>query len=71
MYKSISLTFALSLFAVTAFAAAPAFEAVDIDQDSMISAEEAATAGITTELFVTLDVDQDGALSMEEYKALN
>ncbi len=70
MFKTISLAFAFSLFAVSAFAAAPAFEEVDTDKSGDVSVEEAAVVGIGADLFAELDVDQNGALSMDEYKAI-
>jgi len=71
MYKTIVSALALSLFAATAFAAAPVFEEIDADKDGAVSLSEAAAAGIGTELFAQLDVDQNGALSTDEYKALS
>ncbi len=70
MYKTIVSALALSLFAATAFAAAPVFEETDADKDGAVSLSEAAASGISTELFDQLDVDKNGALSMDEYKPL-
>ena len=69
MYKTITLAMVLSFFAATAFANAPAFEAVDADKDGAVSIDEAAAAGVDAEHFAKLDADQNGALSMEEYTA--
>ena len=70
MYKTITLVMALSFFAATAYANAPAFAAVDADKDGAISAKEATAVGMDAETFAKLDVDQNGTLSMEEYAAL-
>jgi len=69
MYKTITLTMVLSFFAVSAFANAPTFEAIDADKDAAISIDEAAAAGMSEEVFAKLDADKNGTLSMEEYTA--
>ena len=69
MYKTITLAMVLSFFAVSAFANAPTFEAVDADKDGSVSIDEAVAVGMSEEVFAKLDVDKSGTLSMEEYAA--
>ena len=70
MHKTVISALAFSFFAATAFAAAPAFEEVDANQDGAVSLEEAAAVGISKDMFAKLDADQNGVLSMDEYKAM-
>ncbi len=60
----------LSLIAVTAFAAAPAFDKIDVNKDGALSASEAAAAGISKKMFASADLDHNQKLNMDEYKAL-
>lgn len=60
----------LSLIAVTAFAAAPAFDKIDVNKDGALSASEAAAAGISKKMFAGADLDHNQKLNMDEYKAL-
>ncbi len=60
----------LSLIAVTAFAAAPAFDKIDANKDGALSVKEAASAGISKKMFTNADLDHDQKLNMDEYKAL-
>lgn len=70
MVKKVIPTILVSLFAVSAFAGAPTFKALDADQDGMLSKGEAQAAGISKELFVKTDADADGKLSPQEYATL-
>lgn len=70
MYKTTVTALFLVLVAIPAFAAAPAFENIDTDQDKSISQSEASKAGISEELFAQLDRDKDSKLSVEEYQVL-
>ncbi len=70
MLKKIIPTILVSLFAVSSFAAAPAFGNLDADQNGALSKGEAQAAGISKELFVKADVDKNGSLSQEEYATL-
>lgn len=70
MTKKLVTGLFLALIAVPAFAAAPAFDKIDADQDGSISQSEASTAGISAELFAQFDADKDSKLSMDEYQAL-
>ena len=67
MYNKLISGLFLTLFAVSAFAAAPAFEEVDADQDGAISGSEATAAGISVEAFVQADVDKDKQLRIDEF----
>ena len=60
----------LSVVAVTAFAAAPAFEKIDADRDGSLSVSEAASAGISKKMFAQADLDHDQKLNVDEYNAL-
>ncbi len=70
MLKKIIPTILVSLFAVSAFAGAPTFKALDTDQNGMLSQGEAQAAGISKELFVKADANVDGKLSPKEYATL-
>ena len=70
MLKKVIPTILVSLFAVSAFAAAPTFKSIDADQDGMLSKGEAQAAGISKELFIKADANADGKLSPEEYATL-
>ncbi len=69
MYRGICALL-LSLVAVTAFAAGPAFDKIDADKDGVLSVKEAASAGISKKMFTSADVNHDQKLNMDEYKAL-
>ncbi len=60
----------VSLFAASAFAAAPVFAELDTDKDGALSQAEAEVAGIGQELFTAADTDMNGILSEEEYTKL-
>ena len=70
MLKKVIPAILVSLFAVSAFAAAPTFKTIDADQDGALSNTEAQAAGIGKELFVKADANADGKLSPEEYATL-
>ncbi len=70
MLKKVIPTILVSLFAVSAFAAVPAFKDLDADQNGMLSKGEAQAAGISPELFAKADADANGSLSQEEYATL-
>ncbi len=70
MLKKIIPTIMVALFAVSAFAAAPAFGDLDADHNGMLSKGEAEAAGIGPELFAKADADANGSLSQEEYATL-
>jgi hypothetical protein len=63
--KKLVLTAAVLALA-SGFAWAQSFEELDADADGMISAEEAAGAGMDPS---TIDTDGDGAVSQEEFDA--
>jgi len=66
--KKLSITLLALGFAGTAFAQdAPSFEEADVNQDGMISQEEA--AAIEGLDFATADTNQDGSLDRQEYEA--
>ncbi len=70
MLKKVILTIMASLFAVSAFANAPAFGDLDADKDGALSQSEADIAGISKELFAKADADKNGSLSEDEYATL-
>jgi len=70
MLKKAIPTIIFSLFAVAAFANVPTFGDLDTNKDGALSKDEAATAGISTELFTKADVDMNGMLSEDEYATL-
>ena len=70
MLKKAIPTLIFSLFAVTAFANAPAFGDLDTNKDGALSKGEAATAGISKELFGKADTDMNGMLSEKEYGSI-
>ncbi len=70
MYKIMAFSLFLIFIAVPAFATAPGFDLIDMNDDGAISRHEATTAGITTELFMRFDFDENFKLSTDEYRAL-
>lgn len=71
MYKKVVSGLFLALIAVPAFAASPAFEEVDADQNGVVSRNEAMAAGISDEAFAQADANQDKQLSADEYMTLS
>jgi len=70
MFKKVIPTIMFSVFAVAAFANAPAFGDLDTNKDGALSKSEAATAGISEELFTKADADMNGMLNEDEYATL-
>jgi hypothetical protein len=67
MKRNMITLLALGLFSAGAVATAPTFEALDANQDGVISVDEAAVVeGLD---IASADTDGDGVLSRKEYEA--
>ncbi|WP_416307456.1 calmodulin [Neptunicella sp. SCSIO 80796] len=66
--KRINTTFAmLALFATSSAFAVTPFAELDVDQNGVLSMQEAAADSTLAEKFNELDTNQDGQLSEAEY----
>ncbi len=71
MLKKLIPTVAVSLFAVSAFAATtPTFADLDTDKDGVLAQAEVEVVGIDKKMFEKADIDMNGKLDEAEYTKL-